>query len=95
MGFLFGVVNQILLAVLAVGLLGVIVWGCRMWWQRRPTRTDRALLAAIAVGWALPLLGITLAAFLLIDLTLAVARRRPAGRRPPGKRLRKLARERT
>ena len=41
MGELFGVVNQILLAALALGLLCVIVWGYRMWWQRRPTRSDR------------------------------------------------------
>ncbi|MEV2237377.1 PepSY domain-containing protein [Micromonospora sp. NPDC049891] len=44
MGLLFGVVNQILLAALAVGLLCVIVWGYRMWWQRRPTRDDRRAL---------------------------------------------------
>ncbi|GIJ76250.1 Uncharacterized iron-regulated membrane protein [Micromonospora phaseoli] len=44
MGLLFGLVNQILLAALAVGLLCVIVWGYRMWWQRRPTRTDRRAL---------------------------------------------------
>ena len=42
MGVLFGMVNQILLAALAIGLLCVIVWGYRMWWQRRPTRTGRA-----------------------------------------------------
>ncbi|MFJ1542981.1 PepSY-associated TM helix domain-containing protein [Micromonospora chalcea] len=41
MGILFGLVNQILLAGLALGLLCVIVWGYRMWWQRRPTRHDR------------------------------------------------------
>lgn len=41
MGTLFGLVNQILLAVLAVGLTCVILWGYRMWWQRRPTRADR------------------------------------------------------
>ncbi|MFI7078407.1 PepSY-associated TM helix domain-containing protein [Micromonospora sp. NPDC049903] len=45
MGLLFGVVNQVLLAALAVGLLCVIVWGYRMWWQRRPTRTDRRAFA--------------------------------------------------
>ena len=44
MGLLFGLVNQILLAALAVGLLCVIVWGYRMWWQRRPTRSDRRAL---------------------------------------------------
>ncbi|GGM10616.1 MULTISPECIES: PepSY-associated TM helix domain-containing protein [Micromonospora] len=41
MGQLFGPVNQVLLAALAIGLLCVIVWGYRMWWQRRPTRSDR------------------------------------------------------
>ena len=45
MGTLFGPVNQILLAALAVGLICVIVWGYRMWWQRRPTRADRRALA--------------------------------------------------
>ena len=41
MGILFGPINQILLAALALGLLCVIVWGYRMWWQRRPTRAGR------------------------------------------------------
>ncbi|MDQ7906100.1 PepSY domain-containing protein [Phytohabitans sp. ZYX-F-186] len=106
MGFLFGLLNQLLLAALAIGLLCVIVWGYRMWWQRRPTRADRAallgtppargawrrthpaaavaaLLVAVAVGWALPMLGVTLAAFLLVDLILGAARRRRAGRAVP------------
>ena len=42
MGRLFGLVNQLLLAALALGLLCVIFWGYRMWWQRRPARTGRA-----------------------------------------------------
>ncbi|MFI6270039.1 PepSY-associated TM helix domain-containing protein [Micromonospora zamorensis] len=86
MGLIFGLVNQILLAALALGLLCVIVWGYRMWWQRRPTRTDRRALAGtpparggvrglplwallvgvpvtVAIGWALPLFGLTLLAF--------------------------------
>ncbi|MDG4797892.1 PepSY-associated TM helix domain-containing protein [Micromonospora sp. WMMD1082] len=94
MGLLFGVVNQILLAAIAVGLLCVIVWGYRMWWQRRPTRAERrALVGApparggvrglplwalllgvpltVALGWALPWFGVTLLAFLVIDITLA------------------------
>ncbi|MDG4800375.1 PepSY-associated TM helix domain-containing protein [Micromonospora sp. WMMD980] len=41
MSRLFGPVNQVLLAALALGLLCVVVWGYRMWWQRRPTRADR------------------------------------------------------
>ncbi|MEU4087352.1 PepSY-associated TM helix domain-containing protein [Streptomyces aureus] len=44
MGTLFGLVNQILLAVLAIGLSCMIFWGYRMWWQRRPTRADRGAL---------------------------------------------------
>jgi uncharacterized iron-regulated membrane protein len=90
MGLLFGLANQIVLAALALGLLCVIFWGYRMWWQRRPTRTARrapvgtppaqvdwqsvpawaiitGILVVFAVGWALPLLGIPLAAFILID----------------------------
>ncbi|WP_338602963.1 PepSY-associated TM helix domain-containing protein [Saccharopolyspora sp. SCSIO 74807] len=38
MGILFGWVNQVLLASLALGLLSMIFWGYRMWWLRRPTR---------------------------------------------------------
>ena len=102
MGELFGPVNQVLLAALAVGLLCVIVWGYRMWWQRRPTRTDRRAPAGaapargawlglpawaiavgvpvvFAVGWALPLLGVPLAAFLVADFVTGAVRRGSAG----------------
>ncbi|MGW1375200.1 PepSY-associated TM helix domain-containing protein [Streptomyces sp. NPDC002446] len=41
-GTLFGLANQIALALLALALIFLIVCGYRMWWQRRPTR-DRAL----------------------------------------------------
>ncbi|WP_432077182.1 PepSY-associated TM helix domain-containing protein [Streptomyces wuyuanensis] len=37
MGVLFGLVNQLVLAALMVALIMLIVWGYRMWWQRRPT----------------------------------------------------------
>ncbi|MEU2060583.1 PepSY domain-containing protein [Streptomyces sp. NPDC013455] len=33
-GVLFGLVNQIALALLAVALILLVVWGYRMWWQR-------------------------------------------------------------
>lgn len=36
MGVLFGVTNQLLLAVFGIGLCVMIVWGYRMWWLRRP-----------------------------------------------------------
>ncbi|MEU8780328.1 PepSY domain-containing protein [Streptomyces sp. NPDC048637] len=98
-GTLFGLANQIALAALALALIFLILWGYRMWWQRRPTR-DRTLsvgrpmprgawrqvplpvliplvLAAGAVGWLVPLLGISLIAFLAVDIALgALARRR-------------------
>lgn len=38
MGILFGLVNQIMLALTAIGLIAVILRGYRMWWLRRPTR---------------------------------------------------------
>jgi uncharacterized iron-regulated membrane protein len=38
MGLLFGVANQIILAVLALGIICLVIWGYRMWWLRRPTR---------------------------------------------------------
>ncbi|GHF17976.1 peptidase [Amycolatopsis deserti] len=36
MGLLFGLGNQIVLAVVMAGLIALIGWGYRMWWQRRP-----------------------------------------------------------
>ncbi|MGV9775040.1 PepSY-associated TM helix domain-containing protein [Streptosporangium sp. NPDC003464] len=88
MGVLFGLPNQILLMALALGLISMIVWGYRMWWQRRPTRGFAApygrggwravppavLLpvgaAAVVVGVSVPLLGISLLAFLAVDVVL-------------------------
>ncbi|WP_432142309.1 PepSY-associated TM helix domain-containing protein [Streptomyces sp. bgisy084] len=98
-GTLFGLANQIALAALALALIFLILWGYRMWWQRRPTR-DRALsfgrpvprggwrqvplpvliplvLAVGVVGRLVPLLGISLVAFLVVDIALgALGRRR-------------------
>ncbi|TCC00422.1 PepSY domain-containing protein [Micromonospora zingiberis] len=72
MGLLFGPVNQILLAAIAVGLLCVVVWGYRMWWQRRPTRADRRALVGAPpargalrnVPWWALLLGVPVVAAL-------------------------------
>jgi uncharacterized iron-regulated membrane protein len=106
MGTLFGLANQLLLAALALGLITVIVWGYRMWWQRRPTRADRRAVGGappargawqqlptwgivvgvpvvFALGWALPLFGVPLAAFLLIDVVTGAARGRRRGRPAP------------
>uniref|UniRef100_UPI000DE2F66D PepSY-associated TM helix domain-containing protein n=1 Tax=Nonomuraea lactucae TaxID=2249762 RepID=UPI000DE2F66D len=101
MGRLFGLANQILLAALAAGLMFLIVYGYRMWWQRRPARgfaqpyrrgawrrVHWAVLAPLAVvvvaaGVFVPLLGVSLAAFLLIDVLLGL-RARVAARRAAG-----------
>ncbi|MGC5248075.1 PepSY-associated TM helix domain-containing protein [Gordonia sp. DT219] len=40
---LFGIINQIALVLLGIGLVSVIVRGYLMWWRRRPTRDDRHL----------------------------------------------------
>ncbi|PSK73737.1 peptidase [Streptomyces sp. CS149] len=104
MGVLFGVANQIVLALIALGLTAVIVWGYRMWWLRRPTRGDRpapvgrapergawrriplpalvlGIPAVAALGWALPVLGVTLAGFLVVDAVVGAVRRGRTARR--------------
>lgn len=40
MGTLFGLVNQIVLAGIAVGIATMVVLGYAMWWKRRPTRAQ-------------------------------------------------------
>ncbi|MFG3105202.1 PepSY-associated TM helix domain-containing protein [Streptomyces tendae] len=101
MGLLFGLVNQIVLALLAIGLIAMILWGYRMWWLRRPTRSEGfalgrapargawrripgrvlapAVVLAAVIGYYLPLFGLPLLVFLVVDVTVGVARRRRAG----------------
>jgi uncharacterized iron-regulated membrane protein len=103
MGLLFGLPNQLVLTAVAAGLIGVMLWGYRMWWQRRPTTASafafgrpyprgawraiplpaRAalLVAAVVVGYLMPLLGISLLVFVAVDLLLAARHRR----RGPGR----------
>jgi uncharacterized iron-regulated membrane protein len=92
MGLLFGLLNQLLLAGLAIGLLCVLFWGYRMAWLRRPTRSGAlpaapaprgtlrgltqpvafvVVLLALAAGWLMPVFGVSLLGFLLIDAALA------------------------
>lgn len=102
MGILFGWVSQLALALLAAGVICLIVWGYRMWWLRRPTRVAGgrplsppaavrrpsvgAVVAlgavAVAAGLAMPLLGVSLLAFLLVDAVL-VGWHQPVRERAP------------
>lgn len=86
MGVLFGVANQVVMALLGLSLIGMIIYGYRIWWQRRPPvgSTPRTLMqswlylntvqrvlivvVAAAIGWALPMIGLSLIAFMLVDL---------------------------
>ena len=38
MGSMFGLANQLLLAVTALGIAAMVVFGYLLWWKRRPTR---------------------------------------------------------
>lgn len=97
MGVLFGLANQIVLALTAIGLITIVVRGYHMWWQRRPTRGSAwavgrpplrgvlrglhpaaiTLLVALglALGWALPLFGLSLAAFVVVDLIIGAVKK--------------------
>ncbi|WP_152345981.1 PepSY-associated TM helix domain-containing protein [Brevibacterium sp. CFH 10365] len=103
MGSMFGLANQIVLFVLAVGIASMVVWGYRMWWQRRPKhepskrfgvvpargalakapRWDLAVvvLAAVGIGWLLPMVGISLVVFVIFDVVLGVLARHRSRRR--------------
>lgn len=96
MGMLFGLANQIVLAVVCLALLAMIVWGYRMWWHRRPTRDSfgfgrpfprgawrgapRPVLIGLVVvaallAWYLPVLGVSLVGFLVLDALLGMRAR--------------------
>jgi uncharacterized iron-regulated membrane protein len=86
MGILFGLANQIVMALLGCALMVMIAYGYRIWWLRRPapgvmpqtlTRAWSHLslrakvvtvLLGLAFGYALPVMGASLLAFLLVDL---------------------------
>ncbi|HEY9310976.1 PepSY domain-containing protein [Williamsia sp.] len=97
MGLLFGIVNQLVLLVVAVGLVTLAARGYLMWWKRRPTRGSRTALpkppargalqklnpviaagvvsGAVVIGWFVPLLGLSLLAFVLVDLAVGAYQR--------------------
>lgn len=88
MGVLFGLPNQLLLALFGFGLCAMIALGYRMWWIRRPAlpvqnpaqtlftawlampryAQGASLILALALGWALPVMGASLLVFIGLDL---------------------------
>lgn len=87
MGVLFGLPNQLALALVAAGLVFLIVWGYRIWWQRvKSTTVNQAqtmtalfimlplsaqlglLVTMVCLGFALPVLGVSLVIIVMIDL---------------------------
>lgn len=88
MGVLFGLPNQLILALFGLGLCSMIVLGYRMWWIRRPKEAEAnpaqtltetwlalphyskgtCLIVALALGYALPVMGVSLLAFVLVDI---------------------------
>lgn len=95
-GTLLGLVNQIALALLAIGSMVLLMLGYRMWWQRRPTGGSVApvpppvwrrmpqpvvfllVLVIVGVGWAMPVFGVSLVAFIVLDSMVNAAKRRRA-----------------
>ncbi|WP_414437114.1 PepSY domain-containing protein [Corynebacterium xerosis] len=86
MGIMFGLPLQLALFAAGAGIAVIIVLGYRMWWLRRPTVRGTSVpglpdspswrivagvvVFAATVGAFLPLLGISLIGFLLLDLVL-------------------------
>jgi uncharacterized iron-regulated membrane protein len=95
-GTLFGVANQIVLALLVIVTIVLVAIGYRMWWKRSPYRAGAMLpaapppalrglgpsvgvpvvLATVVLGWLLPAFGVSLLAFVAVDLLIAAARQR-------------------
>jgi uncharacterized iron-regulated membrane protein len=92
-GTLLGLVNEIVMALLAIGALVLLALGYRMWWRRRGSANVSAdvrgpslvqleprvgvgvVLATVVVAWAMPVLGVTLVGFLLLDVAVSRSRR--------------------
>ena len=82
---LFGVPLQIFMTLLAVGVIALVVFGYKMWWQRRPRggmgapppirswlrNAPLTLLAIVLVlAWLLPTLALSLVVWLVIERAL-------------------------
>ena len=96
MGSLFGLANQLLLAVTALGLATLVALGYLMWWRRRaaarrvsvlqalgalsPRALGTTLVVALLFGICLPVLGASLLIFLIVEALLDALARARHGR---------------
>jgi uncharacterized iron-regulated membrane protein len=82
---LFGVPLQIFMTLLAAGVIALVAFGYKMWWQRRPqggmgspppirawvrTAPLGLLLGVVALAWLLPTLGLSLLIWLVVERAL-------------------------
>jgi uncharacterized iron-regulated membrane protein/uncharacterized integral membrane protein len=82
---LFGVPLQIFMTLLAVGVIALVVFGYKMWWQRRPrggmgspppirawvrNAPLSLLLVVLVLAWLLPTLGLSLLIWLVLERAL-------------------------
>lgn len=93
-GTLFGIVNQVVVSLLALGTLVLIALAYRMWWNRRPRHAlwpptpapvwrslSKAQLLTVVIAcailaWAMPVLGVTLIGFVVLDTVINTVKRR-------------------
>lgn len=93
-GTLFGLANQIVLAVLAIGTIVLILVGYKLWWKRSPYRGQlppapppalrglttptgaAVVMVAVLLGCLMPVFGISLVAFIVVDNVINAVRRR-------------------
>jgi len=91
MGQEFGLVNQIVLLLACLAMVGLCVSGAAMWWKRRPSgalgvpqvptdwRIPRALLLmAVAAGVFFPLVGLSMLVLVAVEIAVHLRQRRRA-----------------
>jgi uncharacterized iron-regulated membrane protein len=96
-GTLFGLANQILLTLLALGVIALLVTGYIMWWKRRPQGAFGpppkfgpilrnvpiwVIVAFVALMVLLPTMGVAFVIYLVLERLFWLARGRPS---PPNR----------
>jgi uncharacterized iron-regulated membrane protein len=81
-GLEYGLMNQMLLLLLCIGVIGVVISGVVLWWKRKPSdhigapkaptgKTEVGfIILMIIMGLSFPLVGLSIAVILLIDFLI-------------------------